>query len=282
MRAFGARDPGSNPGEAIMEEISLVYMVAGLSSRYLGKTKALVSVGRDGESLLEVSLNQALPAGFSKIVFIVSDKTESLFRNAFGNAYKGIDIYYALQGFDKSRRDKPWGTVDALCSAEHLLTGPFVICSGDDLHGKETFKLLFNHLKTKKNEGTVGYRLGDVLAEGGSVNRGIFDVRKNHVLGIKEVLSINRENLAEKDLSLGDLCSMNVFAFHPEVVGFLKERLTDFKNANKNNRQVECLLPVEISSLVSYGKIDITLYSTKGKWMGITNPGDEEVVKKSL
>jgi CTP:molybdopterin cytidylyltransferase MocA len=50
------------------QEISLVYMVAGTSSRFGGKIKALARVGPRGESLLEYSLGQALPSGFKRIV----------------------------------------------------------------------------------------------------------------------------------------------------------------------------------------------------------------------
>ena len=52
-------------------EIALVYMVAGLSSRFGGEIKQFAKVGPNNETLIEYSLNQALPAGFTKIVFIV-------------------------------------------------------------------------------------------------------------------------------------------------------------------------------------------------------------------
>jgi choline kinase len=53
-----------------------LYRVAGISSRFGGKIKQFVRVGPSGEILIEYSLNQALSAGFTKIVFIVGDKTE--------------------------------------------------------------------------------------------------------------------------------------------------------------------------------------------------------------
>src|SRR3989344_9452907 len=102
-----------------MMELALVYMVAGLSKRFGGKPKGLAKVGPNGETLLEYSLNQALPAGFTKIIFIVGEKTERLFKEKFGNSYKGVPIEYAMQEYDSAKRDKPWGTADALCSATY-------------------------------------------------------------------------------------------------------------------------------------------------------------------
>lgn len=126
------------------KEIALVYMVAGISSRFMGKIKHFAIVGSRGETLIEYSLKQALPSGFSKIIFIVGNKTEKPFREKFGNSYNGIPVYYALQFYDESLRDKPWGTTDALCSIKSLIDCPFVICNGDDLYGKILLEFLQN------------------------------------------------------------------------------------------------------------------------------------------
>ena len=84
--------------------VSIVYMVAGLSSRFNGKLKALAKISKD-ESLIEYSLNQALPAGFDKIVFIVSNKTKPFFQEKFGESYKNIPIQYALQNYDSTKNE---------------------------------------------------------------------------------------------------------------------------------------------------------------------------------
>ena len=49
-----------------MKGIALVYMVAGMSSRFEGKIKQFAEVGPKGEKLLEYSIKQAIPAKFSK------------------------------------------------------------------------------------------------------------------------------------------------------------------------------------------------------------------------
>mgnify|MGYP001614605345 FL=1 len=130
-------------------DIALVYMVAGLSSRFGGKIKQFAKVGPKGETIIEYSLNQALPEGFTKIIFIVGNKTEKPFRDMFGESYKGIPIFYSQQKFNEEEREKPWGTADALCSAKDVINCPFVVCNGDDIYGAETFRILVNHLKNK-------------------------------------------------------------------------------------------------------------------------------------
>lgn len=267
-------------------EIALVYMVAGMSSRFGGKIKQFAKV-TDKETLIEYSIKQALPAGFTKIVFIVGAKTEVPFKEMFGNNFKGVPVQYAFQNCDFSLRDKPWGTVDALCSAKDFLNCPFVVCNGDDLYGENAFKILVNHLKKNSNQknlnATVGYRLKNVIPEQGKVNRGIFEADSNNeIISLKEVFEIERLNIKEKGLNNEDLCSMNMFAFHPETLNLLSNILKDFKEKNKHDRKIECLLPEEIGKLIRQGKIKVKIYPTEDKWFGVTNPGDEDFIRERL
>lgn len=263
------------------KDIAVVYMVAGISNRFGGKIKQFAKV-TETETLIEYSLSQALKAGFTKIVFIVGNKTEQPFKEMFGDNYKGIPAYYIFQKFDSKERDKPWGTVDALCSAKDLLNCPFVVCNGDDIYGEEAFKVLTKHLKKESCGAAIGYRLGEVLSEEGSVNRGIFKINNDSVISMEEMLNISRENIQEKNLSEDSLCGMNLFAFHPEILEKLSNRLTKFKEEYKDNKDVECLLSRELNNLIKSGEIIIRVYQTNEKWFGITNPGDELAIKKQL
>jgi len=265
------------------KEIAILYMVAGLSSRFEGKIKQFAKVGPDEETLIEYSLKQALPAGFTKIIFVVGEKTQAPFKEMFGDNYKGIPVYYALQSFDPEKRDKPWGTLDALCSAKHLLDCPFVICNGDDIYGENTFKTLVNHLKTKSTAATIGYKLKEALPETGSVNRGLFEINPdNTVKRLVETFNIEKSKLKERGLSEDHLVSMLIFAFHPETLTLLNKNLLEFKEKNTESRTSECLVPDETSRLVEEGKLTMDMYPAKDKWFGITNPGDEDKVREEL
>tara|TARA_Y100000310_G_scaffold344076_1_gene454972 strand:- start:1176 stop:1994 length:819 start_codon:yes stop_codon:yes gene_type:complete len=265
------------------EEIAIVYMVAGLSSRFGGKIKQFAKVGPNGESLIEYSVGQAISAGFNKIIFVVGEKTQEPIKEVFGNSYKGIDVSYALQSFDASDRDRPWGTVDALCAAKGLVKRGFVVCNGDDIYGVETFRKLVEHVKQNSTGATIGYNLGEGLSDAGGVNRGIFEVDSDgFVKSITETFDITRENLELKGLSDESLCSMNIFALHPEVLDLLYEILLEFKSKHGADRKIECLLPVELGRMIGSGKLRIVVYPGVEKWVGVTNPEDEVVVRAAV
>jgi len=264
------------------KDIAIVYMVAGLSSRFGGKIKQFAKIGPNNETLIEYSLNQALDAGFSRIVFIVGNMTEKPFKEKFKDSYKGIPINYALQSYDPKIRDKPWGTSDALCSTIGILKIPFVICNGDDIYGKDTFKILVNHLKKNKEEATIGYKLCEVIPEKGTTNRGIFQTENNCVKSLKEVLGIEKCNLNATNTCDNDLCSMNIFALHPKTIKLINIYLQQFKKEHNGDRKSEALLPEMLSRLICEDKIKMKIYPTQDKWLGITNPEDEESVRELI
>jgi NDP-sugar pyrophosphorylase family protein len=264
--------------------VSIVYMVAGMSSRFGGKIKQFARVGPQGETLIEVSIKQAINAGYEKIVFIVGEKTEKPFKEMFGNNFQGIPIFYAKQNFDQDFRDKPWGTCDAIVCAKEVIDQDFVVCNGDDLYGETTFRSLVDFSKENNIDcATIGYKLGNVLPDKGEVNRGIFSIDKNDfVIKIDETLNISKQNLKELNLSENNLSSQNIFFLKKEVIKMLEEKLNQFKNKNKQDRKKECYLPTELSNLINEKQIKIKLIPTIDKWFGVTNPEDEEVVRKQL
>jgi choline kinase len=264
------------------QDISVCFLCAGVSSRFNGKIKQFAVVGINGETLMEVSLNQALKAGFSKIVFIVGNKTEIPFREKFGNSYKGIPVFYAVQKFDENERDKPWGTADATASMFEIVKEPFVLMNGDDIYGERTFRILAEHLKTSEDEAIPGYHLLNVLPETGTGNRGLIEIENGYLKNITEILGISRENYKEKGLDENSLISLNAFALHPRVILMLKERIEKFKIANKGDRKIEFFLPNEIGELTKLGKIKVKCLETPDRWIGVTSPGDEEIVKSLL
>jgi len=265
-----------------MKEIALVYIVAGISSRFGGRIKQFAQVGPDGETLMECSLNQAISAGFSKIIFVVGNMTETPFKEKFGNSYQGIPVLYAYQRYDPAARDRPWGTGDALCSIKDIIDCPFVVCNGDDLYGENTFKALVQHAQESDDEATIAYKLIDVLSEHGGVSRAIFQVENGYIKKMVENYNIIRSDFIDGKRSNDDLSSQNIFLLHPETVRLLAENCEKFKEANAGDRKIEFLLSNELSKLIESNKIKMRFYSTPDKWIGITNPEDEVAVRNSL
>ena len=264
------------------KEIALVYLAGGISSRFGGKVKQLISVGPHGERLLEWSMLQALPAGFTKIVLIVGSMTAEPIRAVFGDMFQGVPIVYAMQSFDSASRDRPWGTVDALCAALPFLDCPFVVCNGDDLYGKRAFATLVQHCLKQSSSAMMGYRLGEVISEVPN-NRAMLEVdAENKVHQIVETFGITRSRLDALQLTEERYCSMNLFAFYPEVLTLLAERLAAFKATHIGDRRSECLLPNELSALLEARAFVMQLYPAQEQWTGVTAPEDEERVRKEL
>jgi CTP:molybdopterin cytidylyltransferase MocA len=55
----------------MVTKISLVCLAAGMSKRFGGELKQLAKVGPNNETLIECILNQAITAGFDKIMLQV-------------------------------------------------------------------------------------------------------------------------------------------------------------------------------------------------------------------
>jgi NDP-sugar pyrophosphorylase family protein len=262
--------------------VSIVYLVAGLSSRFDGKIKQFAKIGKNGETLIELSMLQAINAGFDKIIFVVGEKTEIPFKKKFENSFNNTPIFYAKQEFNPSERDKPWGTVDALLSAKKIIDEDFVVCNGDDLYGKNSFEKARIFLENNDCCVAVGYELKKVILENGKTNRGIFEINNNDITKIKEIFDIEKNNLEEKNLKNDSLASMNLFGLKQNTINLLEKRLFEFKKENFNNRKIECLLPVELSNLILEKEIKMKLLTSEDDWFGVTNPEDEEIIRKKL
>ncbi len=263
-----------------MKNIKVVYLVAGMSSRFNGKVKQFAKVGPNDETLIEMSMKHAANAGIRSIIFVVGEKTLEPFKEKFGNNYNGMKIEYAFQGYDPEKRDRPWGTCDAVVCAKNLIDGPFIVCNGDDLYGEKSFLTLVNHLCESDEDAVVAWRLKDVLPEDGTVSRGVLESEEDYLKHIEEWKKISKDNLPES-VNEDSLCNMNFFGLNLRTLELLKKRLTNFKKENLD-RESECYLPVEISKLAKEEKIKVKVYCAEEKWMGVTNPEDEGRVKELI
>ena len=148
-----------------MNEGNLVILAGGAASRMkvpasvtLGadlegqadrKTKAMIGLGVDGRPLMDYLLENAVAAGYTDTVIVVSPEDRSVRAHYGGrerdNPYRGMEISYAVQEVPAGR-SKPAGTADALLQA--LRTRPdwagqqFTVCNSDNLYSRAAFELL--------------------------------------------------------------------------------------------------------------------------------------------
>jgi NDP-sugar pyrophosphorylase family protein len=258
----------------------IVFMVAGMSSRYGGILKQLAKVGLNGETLIEVSVLQALTAGFTKIIFITNELTEHEFIKIFGKEYQGIPVEYVRQKWNPEKRDRPWGTTDAICALKGNVREPFILVNSDDLYGKETFKKGYELMKERHNNIIGGCILEKTMPadEETLVNRGIIEVNEEtgFVKSIEERLKISTK--ANPEL-LSRLASVNFIGLKPETLDYLQAILEDFQIEHKGDRKIEALLPTHLNYLIQNKIISMNYFKIENPIYGITYPGDEKHVK---
>ena len=259
--------------------VAIVYMVAGMSSRFGGRPKQMAKVGPNNETLIEYSVNQALKQKFNKIYFITNPKTEQLFRDIFKDSYNGVNVVYVEQKYDKLKRSRPWGTTDALCSLIGHIDECFILLNGDDIYGESTFEIGYNMMSKGNTNIIGGVPFLNSVPENGKVNRGIINVEGNIVKNIKEELDISRETHPD---FFEKICNVNFIGLQVKVLNLLDVILSNFKEDNKDDSKIECLLPDNLNELLYKELISIDYFEIKEEILGLTNPEDEDIVRNLL
>ncbi len=251
-----------------------------MSSRFGGKPKQMAIIGPNNETLIEYSVNQALNScKFEKIIFITNPKTEDLFKNLFKNIYKNTPIQYIQQKYDLNKRQRPWGTTDAICSVIDHIDQPFIMLNGDDIYGESTFKKGFELMKTPNINIIGGLKIINTLPDKGFVNRGVIFVSGKKVMGLKEMICISKADNPELH---NELANVNFIGLQPFVLDKLKTILDKFKKLNENDPKIECLLPDNLNELIEMDIIEMEFFEITSEILGITNPGDDLILKKKL
>lgn len=259
----------------------LICLVAGMSSRFggLSKPKQLEKVGPCNETLIEYSIKQAICIPLEKIVFITNKKTEKKFKNIFGNIYNDIPVFYIRQDYDNNLRNKPWGTLDAICCAIDIIDTNFIVINGDDIYGETTYKKGFELLNNNYRPNILGLvKTLKTLPKSGNVNRGIAKVNKGQILNLNEMLDISINNVELHDT----LSNVNFLCFQPEVIYIFLRYLIEFKIKNIDNPNIEILLPNILNEMISKNEIILKYFEINENILGITNPEDSKTIKQIL
>ncbi len=273
-------------------QISLVILAAGLGSRFENGSKQTAQVGPNGEMILEYSIHDAIEAGFDKIVFVIREDMEEIFKNMISNIYHdSIDIDYVFQKIEdipcpiNYKRIKPWGTAHALYSLRNSITTSFAVINADDYYGKDAFIKMYKFLNNECDDETyamVGYPLRNTLSENGSVNRGICNIKDSRLLSIKEVFNIYLENDMVKneqnmDISIDSICSMGFYGFPANIFASLEEMLEKFLESS--TEKDEFIIPAFIEKKLQDGCV-IKVLNSSDRWIGVTYSEDLLLAKK--
>lgn len=280
---------------------TLFILAAGMSSRY-GELKQLDGVGRNGATIMDYSIYDAVKAGFGKVVFVIRHSFEKEFRNKIIKKYENriaVDLVfqeldYLPKGFAlDAERTKPWGTNHAILMAKDIIKEPFAVINADDFYGQESFKIMADFLigiNEKKNEYCLlGYKLNETLSDNGAVTRAICETDKdNYLTSIIEYSHIIRDvdGFIKNKNKNGELIkldsskpvSMNMFGFTPDYFQYLEKYFINFLYNNKENHNAEFYITLLIEQLIASGTVRVKVLNTPSKWFGVTYVEDRPSV----
>jgi hypothetical protein len=290
-----------------MPEPTLVVMAAGMGSRY-GGLKQIDPVGPNDEIIVDYSIYDALRAGFGRVVFVIKEDIEQLFRERVGKVIeRQCDTTYVCQRLDDvpegfevpPGRHKPWGTGHATLSCRHVVDSPFAVINADDFYGRSSYQTLCDYLRDARDRDgvydycMVGYVLGNTLTDHGHVARGVctvdedgflVDVReRTHIERLGQVVRATEDGDTWVDIPAESVVSLNMWGFTPSLLSELDARFRQFLRENSDNLHgAEFFLPDAVGDLVQEGKARVKILPTSERWFGVTYQQDRLRVKQAI
>ena len=284
---------------------ALLIMAAGIGSRFGGGIKQLAAVDDYGHIIMDYSIHDAIRAGFDHIVFIIRRDIEADFREVIGRRIEavcerlGVKVDYAFQALEDIPgalplgRKKPWGTGQAVLSAQGLVKGSFAVINADDYYGQEAFVRIYEYLAEDHGDAALcmaGFILKNTLSDNGGVTRGICRVDgAGNLTEVVETSDIVRDGDGASaqgvPLNGNGYVSMNMWGFpSPTFMDVLAHNFKDFFRhaVLANPLKAEYLLPVLIGGLLKAGKVSVKVLPTSDKWFGVTYAEDKASVQKSI
>jgi NDP-sugar pyrophosphorylase family protein len=282
---------------------TLVVLAAGMASRY-GSMKQTQGFGPSGETIMEYSIYDAIRAGFGKVVFLIREEFEAMFRENFGDKLAGkIEVAYAFQELHKytdghqipAERKKPWGTAHAVLCCKGVVNEPFAVINADDFYGQDGFAKAYQFLTQQVSASQyaiIGYELKKTLSENGSVSRGVCNVDGiGNLIDINERTKIYRNDQGiityEDEAGLHEVSedssvSMNFFGFDSSFIDECELYFGEFLSANIENPKAEFFIPLVVDKVVKRGDIQVKVIPTSAQWFGVTYKEDAPGVKASV
>lgn len=258
---------------------TLVILAAGMGKRFDGGIKQLTKI-YNNKTIMELSIENAKKAGFSKVIFIIREELKELFEQQI---IPNIDIEYSYryQKVDKSRL-KPWGTGEAIITLKGL-DEPFCLINSDDYYTLDAFK----KIKNNQNNSTVLYKIKNTILHDTIINRGVCNVDGDFLSGIKEVTKIEIKNdmVVSNNADENSLVSMNIWGFNSNIVSLFEREFNEFKKNTIDLINDEFMIPSVLNKLISENVIKIKVFKTDDKCLGITYSDDVKIlsdyIKKS-
>ena len=186
------------------------------------------------------------------------------------------------------KREKPWGTGQAILCCENVIEESFITINADDFYGYGAFEKAYetlNHIESNNIKvSTISYLIENTLSENGGVSRGVCIIEGNKLINIEETHDLIRNgNIVEGNFNggkvqhpIGTKVAMNLFGFQKSIFSLLNKEFKIFLNKNINEPKKEFLLPEVV------GKENVFVDVTDENWFGVTYKNDSDTVKNKI
>ncbi len=283
---------------------ALLILAAGMGSRY-GGLKQIDPVGPNGELIIDYSIHDAIAAGFGKLVFVIRHYFEEAFKDRIADKFDTVvETAYAYQELDAALgdfelppdREKPWGTGHAILTAQDVIHEPFAVINADDYYGAHSFQAMAEFLSgpnvSPADYAMVGFRLGNTLSDYGSVARGVCHCDDRMFLrDVVERTGVERcgrraryfDAEGKEQLLAGDeVVSMNLWGFHPSILGHLSKAFERFLKERGTERKSELFIPTVVDNLIKSGEVRVKVLPTDETWFGVTYREDRRIAQRCI
>jgi len=203
-------------------------------------------------------------------------------------------------------RVRPWGTAHALRTARLALADSgarIIVANADDWYGSTAIDRLVRSAAGTEGSGyaaLVPYPIHVTLAPASvpdprGVSRGVVEADEfGRLVGIREVLGLHRNpddphrargraaDGSEVEISVEALCSMNLWAFGPEIWDVLDDHFRHFLVEHGSTSETECFLPDAVLGAVRRRRLSVRMLDPGTVHLGITHPTDLERVRDGL
>jgi UTP-glucose-1-phosphate uridylyltransferase len=252
---------------------SLVILAAGRARRY-GGVKQLAPVGMHGEGVIDLIASDAYNAGFEDIVIVINPDTGPEIQEHVATFWpKGRKVTFTHQ-------TQLRGTVSAVIAGESSLdlTRPFAVSNADDLYGRESFRLLGEHLATSANNCLVGFELERALVGELPVSRGTCMVVNGHLTEIVERREVQAsldgfiadDGLEPRSLHPQTIVSMNLWGFQPSIFPLMHEALDE----HDFEQEKEIQLSTFVGGILHHTPLRFDVLRTTSRCIGVTHAED--------
>jgi hypothetical protein len=286
---------------------ALLILAAGIGRRY-GGVKQIAPVGPSGEILLDYSVYDALRAGFSQIVFVVSQEVEETLRPRMAaHLANACRIDYVQQRLTPlpsgvpvpTERRKPWGTGHAVLVCQDTIRSAFGVINADDFYGRGSYVTLASRLRRARDQKglldlcMVGFPLESTLTEHGRVARGVCVVDPaGRLVEVRERTRIEKraEGIGFVDEAVvwnlippGSLASMNMWGLSPGVFSELREAFGTFLQTRAGDlSEGEFLLPEAVNQMLVRRRATVQVLRSDETWEGVTYQADTQRCREHI